>query len=132
MLRYKLKRKFNNNSEENSKKSNHRRSYCVKLLRKTKLKYFQNMDVSKVNDNKMFWKTLKPIFSDKCKNANSIILTEEDTIMKNKKLIADTFNNYFADIRKTLKLKKNPNSNGQFLPSITTYFKNNESLLKIK
>ena len=31
--------------------------------------------------------------------------------MKNEKLIADTFNNYFADITKTLKLKKNPNFN---------------------
>ena len=63
MLRSQLKKKFNNNkSEENSKKYKQQRNYCVKLLRKTKMEYFQNMDVNKVNDNKMFWKTLKMIF----------------------------------------------------------------------
>ena len=52
--------------------------------------------------------------------------------MKNETLIADTFNNYFADITKTLKLKKHPNFDGQSLSSITDYFKNNESVIKIK
>ena len=133
MLRSQLKKKFNNNkSEENSKKYKQQRNYCVKLLRKTKMEYFQNMDVNKVNDNKMFWKTVKPRFSNKCKTANTIILTEGDMIIKNEKLIADTFNNYFADITKTLKLKKHPNFDGQSLFSITDYFKNNESVIKIK
>ena len=90
------------------------------------------MGVNKVNDNKMFWKTVKPRFSNKCKTANTIILTEGDMIIKNEKLIADTFNNYFADITKTLKLKKHPNFDGQSLFSITDYFKNNESVIKIK
>ena len=67
---------------------------------------FQNMDVNKVNDNQMFQKTMNPRSSNKCKTANTLILTEGDMIIKNEKLIADTFNNYFADITKTLKLKK--------------------------
>ena len=96
------------------------------------MEYFQNMDVNKVNDNKMFWKTVKPRFLNKCKTANTIILTEGDMIIKNEKLIADTFNNYFADITKTLKLKKHPNFDGQSLFSITDYFKNNESVIKNK
>ena len=84
------------------------------------------MDVNKVNDNKMFWKTVKPRFLNKCKTANTIILTEGDRIIKNEELIADTFNNYLADITKTLKLKKHPSFDGQSLFSITDYFKNNE------
>ena len=68
----------------------------------------------------------------KCKTANTIILTEGHMIIKNEKLIADTFNKYFADISKTLKLKKHPNFDGQSLFSITDYFKNNESVIKIK
>ena len=52
--------------------------------------------------------------------------------MKNKKLIVDTFNNYFADITKTLKLKKHPNFDGQSLFSLTDYLKNNGSVIKIK
>ena len=50
-------------------------------------------------------------------------------IIRNDKLIADTFNNYFADITKTLKLKRHPNFDGQSLLSITEYFKNNESVI---
>ena len=128
MLRSQLKKKFNNNkSEENSKKYKQQRHYCVKLLRKTKMEYFQNMGVNKVNDNKIFWKTVKPRFSNKCKTANAIILVEGDMIIKNEKLIADNFNNSFADTTKTLKLKKHPNLDGQSLFSI-----NNESVIKIK
>ena len=99
------------------------RNYCVKILRKTKMQYFQNMPVNKANDNKMFWKTVKPRFSNKFKAGNTIILTQGDMIMRNEKLIADTFNNYFADITKTLKLKKHPNFDGQSLFIITDYFK---------
>ena len=51
---------------------------------------------------------------------------------KNEKLIADTFNNYFAEITKILKLKKHPNFDGQSLFTITDYFKNNKSVIKIK
>ena len=100
MLRSQLNKKFNiSKSEENSKKYKQQRNYCVKLLRITQMEYLQNMDVNKVNDNKMFWKTVKPRFSNKCKTAN----TEGNMIIKNKKLIEDTFSNYFADIVKTLK-----------------------------
>ena len=77
-------------------------------------------------------KTVKPRFSNKCKTTNTITLTEGDMIIKNEKLIADTFNNYFADITKTLKLKKHPNFDSQPLFSITDYFKNNEIVIKIK
>ena len=116
MLRSQLKRKFNNNkSQENSIKIQAAKKLLRKLLRKTKLEYFQNMDVNKVNDDKMFWETVKARFSNKCKTANTIILTDGVIVTKNDKLIAGTFNNYFADITKTLKLKKHPNFDGQSL-----------------
>ena len=71
-----------------------------------KTEYFQNKDVNDANDNKMLWKTVKSRLSNKCKTGNTVILIEWDLIMKNKKLIADTFNNYNADITKTLKWKE--------------------------
>ena len=65
MLRSQVKRKLSNNkSKGNSKKYQEQRNCCAKLLRKAKMEYFNNMDVSKLND-KMFWKTVKPIFSNK-------------------------------------------------------------------
>ena len=92
--------------------------------------YFSE-DVSKVSDNKMFWKTVKPRFSKKFKTANTIILTQGDMIMKNDKIIGGAFNNYFAGMTKSLKLKKHLNFDGQSLSSITDYFKNNECVIKI-
>ena len=104
------------NPRKSLKDTNSKEIYCVKVLRKTKMEYFQDIDV---NDNKMFWKTVKPRFSNKCKTASTIILTEGDMLIKNEKLISDPFNNYFVDITKTLKLKKHPNFDGQSLFSIT-------------
>ena len=86
MLRSQLKRKFNNNkSEENSRNNKQQGNYCVKLLWKTRTKYLQKMEINKVNDNKMFWKTVNPRFSNKFKTVNTIIVTEGDIIMKNEK-----------------------------------------------
>ena len=133
MLRSQLKRKFNNKkSEENSKIYKQKRNYCVKLSCKTKMEYFQNMDISKVNGKKMTWKTVNLRFSNKCKPANTIILTEGNMFIKNEKLTAGSFNNYNADSAKTLKLKRHLNFDGQSLFSMTDYFKNDESVIKIK
>ena len=35
-----------------------------------------NLSVKDVTENKRFWKTIKPFFTDKTKNSNNIILTE--------------------------------------------------------
>ena len=41
------------------------RNYCVSLLRKTKKSYYSNLNEKNVTDNKTFWKTVKPLLSDK-------------------------------------------------------------------
>ena len=79
----------------------------------------------------MFWRTIKSRFQIKAR-LQTIISTERHTIMKNEKLIANIFNNYFSEITKTLILKIYRNCDGQSLSSITEYFKNNESVIKIK
>ena len=124
-------KKIREKSEDNSEKYKQQRNYCVKLLSKTKMEFFQNMDVTNVN-KKVFWKTVKPRFSMKCETANTVILTERDIVKKNEKLIAYTFDNNFGDITTTLKLKKHPNFDGQALSSITDCFKDNENVIKTK
>ena len=41
-----------------------RRNYCVSLLRKTIKDYYANLNVRDLADNKQFWRTVKPLFSD--------------------------------------------------------------------
>ena len=36
-----------------------------KLLGKAKFDYYQNINLGKLKDNHKFWKTVKPIFSEK-------------------------------------------------------------------
>ena len=57
-------------------------------------------------------------------------LTEGGMIMKNEKLLAETF--YLFSFTKTLKLKKHPDFDAQSLSSITDYFQDNKSIIKIK
>ena len=47
-------------------------------LRQTKEKYFNNLNVSKASDNKTFWKSVKPFFSNKGLNSNNILLEEDN------------------------------------------------------
>ena len=41
------------------------RNLCVTLLRKAKRQYFSNLEPKLITDNKKFWKSVKPLFSDK-------------------------------------------------------------------
>ena len=48
-----------------SKLNSKQRNYSVSLLRKSKSDYFGNLNDKSINDNKTFWKTIKPFLSDK-------------------------------------------------------------------
>ena len=62
--RTKLRNKFlKERPEENRKGYASQRNYCVSLLKKTKRKYFGNLNEKNVCDNKAFWKTAKPFLS---------------------------------------------------------------------
>ena len=66
MTRSRLKNKFNKNSSaKNWNSYKKQRNFYLKLLRQTKEKYFNNIKVKKVSDNKTFWKSVKPFFSNK-------------------------------------------------------------------
>ena len=55
---------------------NKQKNICVALLRKTKKKYYEDLRLSDVNDNKMFWKTVKPLLGNKIKCKSQIALVE--------------------------------------------------------
>ena len=73
------------------------RNYCVNLTRKVKRKYYSKLDIKNVNDNKKFWDTTKPSFSNKNVAKKKIILIEKDTIITDDETLADTFNTFFSN-----------------------------------
>ena len=65
------------------------RNFCVSLLRKTKKRY-ENLNEKSVVDNKLFWKTVEPLLSDKVAGKDEIQLIENNELDL-ETLILETF-----------------------------------------
>ena len=57
------------------------RNLCVIFLRKAKKQYFSNLEPKRITDNKKFWKSVKPLFSDKITFKEIINLSENGEIL---------------------------------------------------
>ena len=139
MLRSKLRNKY-----LKSRPNKHRESYkkqrnlCVSLLRQNKKDYFETLDMKSVTDNKMFWKTVAPLFSNKTKASNKITLSENEKLITNDQKSAEVFNNYFNSIVEKLNIPIDQNllNDASLLddPIIAAIhkYKRHPSILKIK
>ena len=58
-----------------------------------------------LNDNKKFWKKMKPFFSVKSLQTNNIIFKDKNRLVTEISVIANTFNNHFINITNNLNLK---------------------------
>ena len=99
MLRSRLKNNLNKQrSDENWDNYKKQMNFSVKLPRKTKEKYFSDINVKSISDNKRFWKTIKPFFFNKGLNTNNMMLVEDNKIVREEEIIANIMNNYFTNI----------------------------------
>ena len=129
MTRSRLKNKFNKNSSaKNWNSYKKQKNFCIKLLRPTKEKYFNNINVQKVSDNKIFWRSVKSFFSNKGLNPNNILLVEGNEIVNDDGKIATIMNRYFTNITKHMNLKANKNSHREELVNLLDTFKNHKSV----
>ena len=107
MTRSKLKRRYNlDKIMINFEKYKKQRNISVNLLCKSEKQYFNNIDIKNVAENKMFWKTIIPKFSNKCKTASTIILVEDDKNLTERKSYCKHFIVSHTDITHSLGLKK--------------------------
>ena len=103
--RTRLRNKFlKNRTESNRVSYNKQRNFCVSLLRKTKKDYYGNLNEKDVIDNKKFWKTVKPLFSDKVKSSEKITLVHEDKIITTDDENGKILNSFFSNVVKHLKI----------------------------
>ena len=122
--RSKLRNTFNKKrSSENWQNYKRQRNICSNILKSTKNTFFETLNMNKITDNRKFWKTVKPFFTDKCKTSNNIILKEKNETLNDNKKISNTFNEYFTNITKGLNLRE---STGNI------NFENEENCEKIK
>ena len=107
MKRSNLRNKYlKSRSEEDKQRFRKQRNLCVSLLRKTKRSYYSNLNEKNVIDNRKFWKTVKPMLSNKFLNNKKITLVDDVKIIRNDKEIAKVLNDFFSDIIKTLNIPK--------------------------
>ena len=98
MKRSKLRDKFLKTKNGTDKfNCNKQRNFRVSLIRKEKSKYFSNLSVKDVTDNKKIWKTIRPCFSDEFKNSEKIALTENDEIVIEDGKVALSINTFFSN-----------------------------------
>ena len=105
MLRSRLKNRYNKSrTAEHWEAFCRQRNLCVRLFRREKRNFYKNLNISDITDNKKFWKTVKPVISDKGQSNSRITLIENDTIISNDKEVAETLNGYFVSITDSLGL----------------------------
>ena len=90
MARARLKRISNiSPTKENIEAFKRYRNFCVSLLRKEKKKFYNNLDISIMYDNKKFWKYIKPLFSGKSKSRSKITLIKGGEIISDEQKVAE-------------------------------------------
>ena len=120
MKRPRLRNKFLKNKNEINKNSYKvQRNYCKKLLKTTKKKYFNNLNTSKVTDNRTFWKAVVPVFTNKPSRGAKVILKEGKKNIANDSELCEVFNTHFSNIVASLNI-----------PSVNSYIRTKENAKK--
>ena len=139
MTRSRLRNKFvRNHIHENKVNYTRYRNYCTGLFRKEKKLFYNSLDTNLVTDNRKFWKTVNPLFSEKHFSNNKITLLDGEEIISEDQEIAEIFNAYFANIVVNLDIEGfvtcdySYNPELDYIANIIVKFKNHPSILTIK
>ena len=139
MLRSQLQNKlYTHNTIEYQIAFKRQKNYCNRLYKRERKKYYNNLNLNNITDNRKFWKTVKPLFGDKGGTTDKIVLVEENKIINEDAEVAQTFNNFFENAVKSLGISENKllltevdHSCGKVLDAIKMY-ESHPSILKIK
>ena len=74
----------------------------MKLLRKNKKEFYNNTTVKYITKNKLFWKTVKPSFTDKPLKDERINLFENNKFVSDEIKLVEIFSKYFGNIVQNL------------------------------
>ena len=137
MLRTNLKNRANKTRDQADRKQYRRqRNLVVKMNKVAKREFYTSLDPSKIETNKSFWRTFKPLFSNS-ESREKITLIEDDKIVVDDKSIGQYFNTYFANITDTLKIPRSVHilptkETGDPIINAVEKYKTHPSILTIK
>ena len=95
------------NSEFNIISYKRQRNLCTSLIRKAKKDFYSNLNPSNIVDNKRFWNSVKPLFSDKSITGQNLVIIDNNIISDKDSKVADILSNFFSDMVKNLDIDIN-------------------------
>ena len=105
-------------------------------MRKTKKSYLESLNTKKITDNRTYWKTVVPLFTNKASGGQKNILIEAEKHIPDDKNICKIFNNFFSNVISDLKIPDYhnyfPQKNTSSLSAIIETFEKHLSILNIK
>ena len=151
MKRSLLRNKFlHSKSDLDRKAYNKQRNICVTLIRQEKKNFYSNLNMRHATDNKMFWKKVRPLFTDKIQTKSKITLIEKKVLKENGKVneveeiitddkaIAEIFNEFYVNIVPNLKISMENNFDTEFVKTenpvlnAVNKYKNHPSVIMMK
>ena len=105
MTRTRLKTRANKSgNDEDRKKYKQQRNLIVSMNRKAKRDLYHPVDINAIDNDKKFWKAVKPMFSNGNPMGEKIVLIEEGEVISDDKVIAECLNSHFVNITDSLGL----------------------------
>ena len=145
MKRSRLRNKYlKEKSDESARAYKIQRNKCVSLLKKAKKAHYKNLNPASICDNKSFWRTVKPLFSENAASTDNITLVENEVIVNDDATISEIFNDFFSNAVKNLNIEPYETfsfdkyficadeNNDDFIYSAIKKYENHPSILKIK
>ena len=101
-------------------KLKNQKNFCSKLYKRERLKFYSDLYLNKITDNKLFWKTIKPLLSDKCLESSAISLVDNNNVISEDSELANTFNSYLEKTVIELGIKESfdMNLDSRFLDNV--------------
>ena len=78
-----------------------------RLYQREKKKYFNNLNLNKITDNAVFWKTVKLLLLDKGINTAKISLINYNKMITEDTEVANTLNMYFEIVLNSIAITEN-------------------------
>jgi len=83
------------------------KNYCNRLYKRERRKFYSNINLNDITDNKKFWKITKLLFGDKGGCMDNIVLVEDKLVISEDTKVAETFNQYFKSTVNSLNIVEN-------------------------
>ena len=139
LLQSRLNSKANKTgSDEDVKKCKKQRNLVVKLNRTSKRDFFKKSELANMDNDKKFWKAVKPLFSNTDPMSNKIILVEKGEILQEEIQVAESLNSYLLNKTDTSGLDPfftdtdQKRTVDQTVNQAIEKYKNHDSILSIK